>query len=100
MTLQELDFLHEGENADRCRQNFNSKKSKVRQRIHIPKIYHNKSSKRVLTMEYINGEAKLKIGRITTWNNGHSSFSPVISISVGSSRKLSFAKTRSHGPVE
>ena len=54
--FQELDFAHEAENADRCAANFRSKRSHVKNRIHIPKIYHKLSTKRVLAMEYINGK--------------------------------------------
>lgn len=54
--LQELDFAHEAENADRCAANFRSKRSRVKTRIHIPKIYHKLTTKRVLSMEYINGK--------------------------------------------
>eukprot|EP00879_Flechtneria_rotunda_P031719 GHRR01034673.1.p1 GENE.GHRR01034673.1~~GHRR01034673.1.p1 ORF type:complete len:438 (+),score=116.78 GHRR01034673.1:236-1549(+) len=51
----ELDFMHEISNAVRCRQNLNSPKSTVAKRVHIPEVYPNLTSHRVLTMEFIDG---------------------------------------------
>ena len=53
--MQELDFDHEAENAERCRKNFSGRKSRLKDSIHIPEITHELSAKRVLTMEYIKG---------------------------------------------
>lgn len=48
--VQELDFLHEGRNAERC-----AKELKHLKYIHVPKIYWDMCSKRVLTAEFIDG---------------------------------------------
>ncbi|MDD3031397.1 MAG: AarF/ABC1/UbiB kinase family protein [Atribacterota bacterium] len=46
----ELDYGTEGRNAERFRKNFEEEKT-----IYIPKVYWELSSKRILTMEYIDG---------------------------------------------
>jgi predicted unusual protein kinase regulating ubiquinone biosynthesis (AarF/ABC1/UbiB family) len=48
--FQEMDYLQEARNADRFRQNFRSWKE-----IHVPHIYWDYTTSRVLTMEYIHG---------------------------------------------
>ncbi|HEX8708250.1 MAG TPA: AarF/ABC1/UbiB kinase family protein [Pyrinomonadaceae bacterium] len=47
---QEMDYVQEGRNADRFRENF--KKWQV---IHVPKIYWSHTTGRVITMEFIRG---------------------------------------------
>ncbi len=47
---EEMDYAAEGHNADRFRENFKNWTN-----IHVPKIYWNASTKRVLTMEFIHG---------------------------------------------
>ncbi len=47
---QELDFIHEGRNAERVERNFNGRPGVV-----IPKIHWQYSSRRVLVMEFIHG---------------------------------------------
>lgn len=47
---QEMDYLHEAQNADRFRQNFHAWKE-----VYVPKIYWHLTTSRVLTMEYIHG---------------------------------------------
>jgi predicted unusual protein kinase regulating ubiquinone biosynthesis (AarF/ABC1/UbiB family) len=47
---EEMDYAAEGRNADRFRENFKNWTN-----IHVPKIYWNASTKRVLTMEFIHG---------------------------------------------
>jgi len=47
---EEMDYLAEGNNAERFRENFSSWP-----RVHVPKIYWEHSSARVLTMEFIDG---------------------------------------------
>ncbi len=49
-TLDELDFIKEGKNADQFRDNFASDP-----RIYVPEIYWDYTTKRVLTMEFIDG---------------------------------------------
>lgn len=49
-TLQELDFSLEGQNADRFQFAF-----KKNQHVHIPQIYWDYTTKRVLTMEFLHG---------------------------------------------
>jgi ubiquinone biosynthesis protein len=46
----ELDYTYEGHNADRIRKNFSGDDS-----IHVPRIYWEYSTKRVITMEEISG---------------------------------------------
>ncbi len=47
---EEMDYSAEGRNADRFRENFKNWTN-----IHVPKIYWNASTKKVLTMEFIHG---------------------------------------------
>jgi predicted unusual protein kinase regulating ubiquinone biosynthesis (AarF/ABC1/UbiB family) len=47
---QEIDYQHEGKNADRFRQNFAE-----HPRIVVPKVYWDYSSTKVLTLEYVPG---------------------------------------------
>lgn len=47
---EEMDYTSEGKNAERFRDNFKSWPE-----IHVPKIYWNATSPKVLTMEFING---------------------------------------------
>lgn len=48
--LNELDYTQEGNNADRFRENF-----KNEDYIYIPKVYWEYTTKRILTMEYVEG---------------------------------------------
>ena len=57
-TEKELDFRLEARNAKRFEQNF--KKSKT---VHIPKVYDELTSEKVLTLEFIDGVELHKIGR-------------------------------------
>ncbi len=47
---EEMDYVKEGHNADRFRENFKSWRV-----VHVPKIYWSHSTRRVLTMEFIRG---------------------------------------------
>lgn len=47
---EEMDYAAEGHNAERFRENF-----KNWQNVHVPKIYWNATTRKVLTMEYIHG---------------------------------------------
>jgi len=47
---QEIDYIREGKNADRFRQNF-----REHPRIRIPKVYWQYATQRVLTLEYLPG---------------------------------------------
>ena len=47
---EEMDYAAEGHNAERFRQNFKNWSN-----IHVPKIYWNATTRRVLTMEFIHG---------------------------------------------
>ncbi|XP_063441153.1 uncharacterized aarF domain-containing protein kinase 5-like isoform X3 [Mytilus trossulus] len=47
---EELDFIHEGKNAERCQNDLKHLKY-----IYVPKVDWKKTSKRVLTSEYIDG---------------------------------------------
>ncbi len=55
-TLKELDFVTEGKNADRFKYNFRKDKG-----IKIPLIYWDYTTRRVLTMEFIDG---IKMGNL------------------------------------
>jgi predicted unusual protein kinase regulating ubiquinone biosynthesis (AarF/ABC1/UbiB family) len=50
LLFQEIDYIHEGKNADRFRENF-----KNNSRIKIPLVYWQYTTKRVLTLEYLPG---------------------------------------------
>ena len=50
MLFLEIDYIHEGKNADRFRENF-----KNYARIQVPKIYWQYTTKKVLTLEYLPG---------------------------------------------
>jgi len=56
---RELDFFQEGRNIDRFRRNFKNDET-----IHIPQVYWDLSSSRVLTMEYIDGIHVLDLRRL------------------------------------
>jgi len=48
--LKELDFTHEAENAQRYRNQFKGNRT-----IHVPRVYEDFTTSRVLTMEFISG---------------------------------------------
>ncbi len=50
LLYQEIDYIHEGKNADRFRQNFSD-----HPRIIVPKVYWRYTTKKVLTLEYLPG---------------------------------------------
>ena len=50
LLFQEIDYIHEGKNADRFRENF-----KEHSRILVPKVYWQYTTRRVLTLEYLPG---------------------------------------------
>ncbi|CAD7704627.1 unnamed protein product [Ostreobium quekettii] len=52
---KELDFVLEAANAEKCKRNLESPRSRVRGRVKVPEVIHNLTSKRVLTMEFIDG---------------------------------------------
>ncbi|KAF5843718.1 ABC1 family-domain-containing protein [Dunaliella salina] len=76
---RELDFLHEAQNAERCRANFASKRSKVRGRVHVPDIHLDRSSHRVLTMEFVQGESVLDLAALQRLGVNPSELSRTIS---------------------
>ncbi len=47
---QEIDYIHEGKNADRFRENF-----KTYNRVLVPQVYWEYTTKKVLTLEYVPG---------------------------------------------
>eukprot|EP00798_Chlamydomonas_sp_ICE-L_P012309 gene12309-15472_t len=52
----ELDFLHEASNAERCRHNLLSPRSRLGpSKVHVPSVDPSRSSVRVLTMEFVDG---------------------------------------------
>ncbi len=50
LLYQEIDYIHEGKNADRFRQNFSD-----HPRIIVPTVYWRYTTKKVLTLEYVPG---------------------------------------------
>lgn len=56
---KELDFENEGRNGERCRKDLAGLKF-----VHVPKVYWNKTSKRVLTCEFIDGCKVTNIAKI------------------------------------
>mmetsp|Transcript_3442 Transcript_3442/g.9893 ORF Transcript_3442/g.9893 Transcript_3442/m.9893 type:complete len:315 (+) Transcript_3442:314-1258(+) len=52
---KELDFEHEAGNAERCRTNMASPRSMVGKQVIIPEVDLGRTSKRVLTMEFMEG---------------------------------------------
>jgi predicted unusual protein kinase regulating ubiquinone biosynthesis (AarF/ABC1/UbiB family) len=50
LLFQEIDYIHEGKNADRFRENFKSYS-----RILVPTIYWQYTTKKILTLEYLPG---------------------------------------------
>ena len=58
LLFQEIDYIHEGKNAERFRKNF-----KRYSQIKVPKVYWKYSTKRILVLEYIPG---IKIDDRTT----------------------------------
>ncbi len=60
---EEMDYASEGRNAERFTENF-----KEWTNIHVPKIYWNASSSKVLTMEFINGDKVTDLEKLHTRN--------------------------------
>jgi predicted unusual protein kinase regulating ubiquinone biosynthesis (AarF/ABC1/UbiB family) len=54
--FEEMDYIKEGRNAETFRKNFRRWKE-----VHVPRIYWEYSSRRVLTMEYIGGDKVLDL---------------------------------------
>jgi predicted unusual protein kinase regulating ubiquinone biosynthesis (AarF/ABC1/UbiB family) len=50
LLYQEIDYIHEGKNADRFRQNFRSY-----QRVAVPQVYWQYTTSKILTLEYLPG---------------------------------------------
>ncbi|MBE9171164.1 AarF/ABC1/UbiB kinase family protein [Pleurocapsales cyanobacterium LEGE 06147] len=50
LLYQEIDYIHEGKNAERFRRNFNNY-----QRVIVPKVYWEYTTKKILTLEYLPG---------------------------------------------
>ena len=56
---EEMDYAAEGQNAERFRENF-----KNWENVHVPKIYWNATTAKVLTMEYIHGTKVTDLERL------------------------------------
>jgi predicted unusual protein kinase regulating ubiquinone biosynthesis (AarF/ABC1/UbiB family) len=50
LLYQEIDYIHEGKNADRFRENFSQYS-----RVLVPKVYWHYTTKKILTLEYLPG---------------------------------------------
>ncbi len=53
--MQELDFVQEAANSRRCQANLNSKRSRVKGKVVVPRIEEGMVNHRVLVMEYVEG---------------------------------------------
>ena len=52
---RELDFTREAQNADECRAMLATAGGDLARRVHVPEVYPDLSSSRVLSMEFIDG---------------------------------------------
>lgn len=52
---RELDFIHEGQNAEECARNFRTKSPHLASHVKIPEIDWSLTSTKVLTMEFMDG---------------------------------------------
>lgn len=72
----ETDFTNEAKNADKMRQLVQNE-PRLRDRVYIPKVYHELSSRRVMTAEWIEGVRLWDKDSITsTWHGGWRHGSP------------------------
>ncbi|KAJ3320252.1 hypothetical protein HDV06_005396 [Boothiomyces sp. JEL0866] len=55
---QETDFVNEAKNAEICQHHINQ--TDLKKFVHVPKVYHDYSSKRVMTAEWIDGVSLAK----------------------------------------
>lgn len=53
--LQELDFLVEAKNSEKCLDNFQKLSPHIADYIYAPKVHWNLSTTKLLTMEFIDG---------------------------------------------
>ncbi len=60
---EEMDYSAEGKNAERFRESF-----KEWTNVHVPKIYWDATSERVLTMEFINGDKVTELEKLRARN--------------------------------
>ncbi len=60
---EEMDYAAEGKNAERFRENF-----KEWTNVHVPKIYWNATTGKVLTMEFINGDKVTDLEKLRARN--------------------------------
>lgn len=56
---EEMNYMHEGRNADRFRVNFKDWRA-----VHVPHIYWSHTTERVLTMEFIRGTKVIEVERL------------------------------------
>lgn len=61
--FEEIDFIQEGKNADHFRENL-----KYNDKVHIPKVFWQFTTRKIITIEYIPG---IKITDIKTLENNH-----------------------------
>ncbi|KAJ3270867.1 hypothetical protein HDV01_007338 [Terramyces sp. JEL0728] len=55
---QETDFINEAKNSEICLHHINQ--TDLKNKVHVPKVYHDYSSKRVMTAEWIDGYSLAK----------------------------------------
>lgn len=53
---QELDFLNEAKNSEKCLNNFRRLSPQIAGSIYAPKVYWNLSTSRILTMEFMDAK--------------------------------------------
>lgn len=55
LVLQELDFINEARNCEKCENNFKKLSPELASQIRLPHIFWEWSTSRVLTMEFMEG---------------------------------------------
>lgn len=53
--LQELDFLVEAKNSEKCLENFRKLSPHIAEYVYAPKVHWNLSTSKLLTMEFMDG---------------------------------------------
>lgn len=52
---QELDFINEAKNSEKCLENFQKLSPHIAAYVYAPKVYWNLSTSKLLTMEFMDG---------------------------------------------
>lgn len=86
----EADFLHEANNMELARRDFSS----FGDQVHVPTVYHDLTTKRVLTMEWIDG---VKFSDTTALTKLHFTVAAVMTTLVEALSHQVFVSGRVHG---